>query len=145
MARISAHGDIVGTIDYVRQSKRYMSDGVILKNAGFGWKLAGKVKPGFDILEVYQKAKANHDALLEKRPALAAFRAAAHDACGLSKRWKLIAAIELMPDDADGVWSEACDGYGDNVYLSVDEVSELCRLYQACVAEGKEMQTATMA
>ena len=45
MAKISAHGAIVGTVEYVTRAKRYMSDGVILKNDGFGWKLYGKVKP----------------------------------------------------------------------------------------------------
>ena len=143
MAKLSAHGECVGTIDYISESKRYMSDGVILKNIGFGWKLAGKVKPYLNPLTVYQTAKAKYEIALESRPALAAYRKAIHEACGLSKRWKLVTAIELMPDDADGVWSEACDGYSDNVHLDVDEVAELCRLYSACVAEHKAMSEAT--
>jgi hypothetical protein len=143
MAKLSAHGECVGTIDYIRKSKRYMSDGVILKNIGFGWKLAGKVKPGFTPQAAFERARAAHDEALARRPALAAYRKAIHEACGLSKRWKLVMAIELMPDDADGVWSEACDGYSDNVHLDIDEVAELCRLYSACVAEGKAMSEAT--
>ena len=65
------------------------------------------------------------------KPAVAAYRAALRDMAGLSKRWKLHTAVTLMPDDPDGVWSEACDGYGDNVSADLDDVVELCRLYQA--------------
>jgi hypothetical protein len=142
MAKISAHGECVGTIDYVRKSKRYMSDGVVLKNIGHGWKLAGKLKPGLTPQDAYERARVAYDGELARRPALAAYRRAIHDACGLSKRWKLVSAIELMPDDADGVWSEACDSYGDNVHLDINEVSELCRLYSAAVAESKAMSDA---
>jgi hypothetical protein len=32
----------------------------------------------------------------------------------------------MMPDDCDGVWSECCDGYGDNIRADVDDVAKLC-------------------
>jgi hypothetical protein len=145
MAKLSSYGrTMVGEVEYIRKSKRYMSDGTVLKNIGFGWKVAGKVKAGYTPQQAFEMAKASHDKTLAERPALSAFRQAIHDACGLSKRWKLVAAIELMPDDADGVWSEACDGYGDNVHLDIDEVSELCRLYAACMAEGRAMRETTV-
>jgi hypothetical protein len=41
-----------------------------------------------------------------------------------------------MPDDCDGVWSEACDGYGDNVSADVDEVAQLCALYKLALSES---------
>jgi hypothetical protein len=40
MAKISAHGSVIGTVEYLTKAKRYMSDGVILKNSGFGWEIA---------------------------------------------------------------------------------------------------------
>jgi hypothetical protein len=137
MAKCSAHGTEIGTIYKSTSAKRYMSDGVILKNIGFGWKLYGKVKPGIDPKDAYSRAKTKYDEALALRPNLAAYIKELHDMAGLSKRWKLHAAVSLMPDDYDGVWSEACDGYNDNVSASVDEISHLCRLYQAAMAEAE--------
>ena len=42
-----------------------------------------------------------------------------------------------MPEDYDGVWSECCDGYSDNVHADIDEIAELCQLYLAAIEEGK--------
>ncbi len=140
MAKVSAHGAIVGTIDYLATSKRYMSDGTILRNQGFGWKLAGKVKPHVTPQVAYENAARRLADQLADQPALARYRQLLHEACGLSKRWKLTTAISLMPDDCDGVWSEACDGYGDNISLDVDEVAEICRAYLAAERERNARQ-----
>jgi hypothetical protein len=130
MAKVSAHGTILATVEYISTAKRYMSDGVILKNQGFGWKLHGKVKPGIDPQDAANRAVNHLAEQLRDKPAAAAYRKALHDLAGLNKRWKLHAAVQLMPDDCDGVWSECCDGYGDNVHADIDDVAELCRLYQ---------------
>lgn len=136
MAKLSAYGRIeIGTINKLTSAKRYMSDGTVLKNIGFGWKVSGKVKPGFTPQEAFAKSAANQARALAENPAYAAYYKALHCMAGLSKRWKLHAAIELMPEDCDGVWSEVCDGYGDNVHADVDEIGELCRLYLAAMAE----------
>ena len=136
MAKLSAHGRTeIGTVKRLTSSKRYMSDGTILKNAGFGWKILSKVKPSSTPQEAFAKSAANQARALAENPAYAEYYNALHGMAGLSKRWKLHAAIELMPEDCDGVWSEVCDGYGDNVRADVDEVGELCRLYLAALAE----------
>ena len=129
MAKVSAHGAIIGTVEYLTYAKRYMSDGVVLKNIGFGWKIGGKVKPGIDPATAYEAAKSRLAARLVELPAAAAYLRALHDMAGIGKRWKLHAAVQLMPDDPDGVWSEACDGYGDKVHADLDDICELCRLY----------------
>jgi hypothetical protein len=134
MAKVSAHGAIVGTVEYVTRAKRYMSDGVILKNDGLGWKLYGKVKPHLTPAEAYRHARDKLAARLAELPAMAAYIAELHAMAGQCKRWKLHTAVSMMPDDADGVWSEACDGYGDNVHADVDEVAKLCALYRAAMA-----------
>lgn len=141
MTKCSAHGSIVGTIEYMTHAKRYMSDGVILKNHGFGWKLAGKIKPGFTPEQATKIAQDGLAEQLAQKPAVAAYRKALHDLAGLGKRWKLHAAVQLMPDDCDGVWSECCDGYGDNVHADIDEVAELCRAYQ-CMVRMRDLVTA---
>lgn len=132
MAKLHAYGrTIVGEIIGLTRSTRYMSDGTLLRNIGFGWKVHGRVKDGFIVEEVFAKAKAKQEKALADHPSYAEYRRALHAMAGLSKRWKLHAAIELMPDDPDGVWSDACDGYGDNVHADIDEIVELCRIYRA--------------
>ena len=139
MARISAHGSIIGTVDYLTKSKRYMSDGVILKNAGFGWKLAGKVKPEYTPAQAYEISAASFAKRLGANPAAARYRRELHELAGLDKRWKLHAAVSMMPDDPDGVWSEACDGYCDNVHADIGEIVELCRWYKLALGEREEL------
>jgi hypothetical protein len=140
MAKLSAHGREVGTIHFLTKAKRYMSDGVVLKNIGFGWKIAGKIKDGITPEQAFNNASARAREYRADRPAYAAYRAELHNMAGLSKRWKLHAAIELMPGDADGVWSECCDGYGDNIHADINEVSRLCELYKASLREQQAQQ-----
>lgn len=142
MAKISAHGTAIGTIHYSASSKMYMSDGKVLKNNGHGWKLYSTVKPHLTPTEAYNRAVANRAAKLAERPHLAAWTKALIEAAPLSKRWKLKLAISMMPQDPDGVWSEVCDGYGDNVHLDVDEVAELCRLYLLAEVEFNSLKQA---
>lgn len=142
MAKLKVHGAEVGTIYTTTSAKRYMSDRVILKNIGFGWKLYGKVKPGIDPAEAFARAKAKREALLIEHPSFAAYVRELHDMAGLAKRWKLHAAVSAMPEDCDGVWSEACDGYSDNIHADIDEVAKLCRLYLVALTEAESMKKA---
>ena len=135
MAKISAHGQVIGTIDYIANSKRFMSDGCVLINHGTGWKVYGRVKPGVDIVEHFQKRSARHQELINTRPALAAYHAQMTK-IALSKRWRLNMALRMMSDDPDGVWSEVCDGYSGNLKLSIDQIVHLCKLYNAAIAEN---------
>lgn len=135
MAKMSAHGRTIGTVEFTTSAKRYMSDGVILKNQGFGWKRHGRVKDGITPEQAFNAQVERQEAVLDKHPTVAAYRKALHEVAGLSKRWKLHQAISMMPDDPDGVWSEVCDGYGDNVHADVKEIVRLCRLYQAAMRE----------
>ena len=142
MAKISAHGKVIGTVEYIAKTKRFMSDGTVLINQGFGWKVYGRCKPSLSINEVYEKARDSLDVKLATYPCTAEYRKGLHSLVGIGKRWKLHTAISLMPDDCDGVWSECCDGYGDNVHADVDEIANLCRLYNAALAE-KESKCGT--
>jgi len=143
MAKLSAYGRTeIGTIYKTTSAKRYMSDGTILKNIGFGWKVYAHVKPSVSPIQAYTNAQARQVQALAENPAYAAYVRELHSMAGLSKRWKLHAAIELMPEDYDGVWSEACDGYSDNVSASVDEIGHLCRLYLAAMAENQARKAA---
>lgn len=140
MAKISAHGTIIGTVYFTTSAKRYMSDGKVLENKGFGWKIGPKLKAEITTAQAYANAVERQAKFAEEHPSAAAYKRELHDMCGLAKRWKLHAAVQLMPDDADGVWSEVCDSYGDNISASVDEISALCRLYKAAIWEAKEQK-----
>lgn len=140
MAKLSAHGHEIGRVYYIASTLAYMSDGHVLRNAGNGWKQYRKVKAGITPEIAFASRKAQQEEFLAAHPAYAAFSKAVQKSAGLAVRWKLVAAIELMPSDPDGVWSEACDGYVDNVSLAVEEIAELCTLYRAVVAERARMQ-----
>lgn len=139
MAKVSAHGQEIGTLYGLTNAKRYMTDGHVLKNIGFGWKLGAKVKPDVSPQTAFENARARLETRLSEKPALAAYRKELHSMACLSKRWKLHSAVSIMPDDCDGVWSEACDGYRDNISADVDEVGNLCRLYKAALSESSDM------
>lgn len=131
MARVSAHGSIVGTVEYLASAKRYMSDGIVLRNTGFGWKLHGRVKAGLAPSVAYANAQRRLDEKLATHPALAAYRAALHDMAGLNKRWRLHAAVTRNPHDDDGVWADCCDGSYDAVKATSSEVAALCSAFRA--------------
>jgi hypothetical protein len=137
MAKLSAHGAIIGTIEYTAKTVRYMEDGKVLVNFGDGWKIRGKLKTGLSPQEAYAKAVKKQQDFLAARPAFRDYRILLHDLAPLSKRAKLHTCVEIMPDDCYGVWSDACDGYGDNIHASVDEVAALCAAYKAAIAEQK--------
>ena len=145
MAKLAAHGKEIGRVDYTDHSIAVFEDGHILKNGGFGWKLWRKLKVPTEAASFLARRIERQREVLAARPALRAYRAELHQMAGLCKRWKLRAALELMPDDPDGVWSEACDGYGDNVSADVSEVANLCRLYKDAIREAAELRDATSA
>ncbi len=146
MAKISAHGDVVGTIYFLTSAKRYMSDGHILKNAGFGWKLHAKIKVGIAPAYAFDRAKARQVDDKALNPAFHAYKIALHDICGLAKRWRVHSAITAMPDDYDGVWSTVCDTYShESISADVDEIATLCRLYSAAIAERQASSNSPVA
>jgi hypothetical protein len=127
MAKLSAHGKEVGRVVYTTSAKAYMSDGVILQNQGFGWKRYGtcRVSPA----EAYAVALAKQEELYERNPAIKEYRKLLHSLAGLGKAWKLHAAVQLLGDDVDGIWSECCDGFGGNITADIEEIKELVMWY----------------
>jgi len=139
MAKVSAHGTVVGTVYFTARAKRYMSDGAVLENSGHGWKLRGKLKAGLTPQAAYEAQLAKQREAEKTHPAAFAYRKELHDLAPLCKRWKLHAAVTMMPDDADGVWSEACDGFGDNIAADVDDIVRLCGLYRLAIKESENV------
>lgn len=140
MAKLSAHGSELGRLKFTTYTLAYMTDGKILRNCGDGWKLYKKCAPGVSPESAYSAALARRAEFAESHPAMMEYRKELHAIAGMGKAWKLHAAIELLGDDVDGIWSEACDGYGDNVHADVEEVAALARLYALAVAESKALR-----
>lgn len=138
MAKLSAHGKEIGRINYTTYSKAYFEDGVILKNEGRGWKVFGKCK--FSPQEAYENALEHHKRFTAARPCYATYRSYLHSLAGMGKAWKLHTAVTTLGDDIDGIWSEACDGYCDNVRASVEEIKHLVDLYQQAKREADTLQ-----
>jgi len=141
MAKLSVHGQEIGRITALTSVKAYFSDGKILKNIGFGWKLHAKVKDGIDPNYAYAKAVTRQNDFFEGKPALKEYKKALHTLAGMNKRWKLHQTITLMYDDADGVWAECCNGYSENVHADIAEISELCALYAEALNESNALNS----
>ena|ERR1035437_5664694 len=137
MAKISAHGETVGTVYFTTSAKRYMSDGRILINRGAGWKLGPKLKAGLTPVAAFERQAAAQTQYLIDNPAIAEYRKALHDLAGMNLRARLNMVVSMMPDDVDGVWSDCCDGYGDNVSASVEEIAALCMAYRVAARAVK--------
>lgn len=135
MAVLSKHGREIGRIEFSGHRKVFMADGSVLKDYGHGWKLTGKLKPGITPEAAFENAKANQARKHAESPALAEYVSFVRGLAPLSRRWRLIMALQMMPGDPDGVWSECCDGFGDHVGCDLDDIVKLCRLYQAAIAQ----------
>jgi len=135
MAKLSAqkNGNEIGRIKYLTYTKAYFDSGKVLVNRGHGWKVHGQVKAGNSPHEVFASQAAASQSYLQMRPAFAAYKSALHLQCALGEAWKLHMAIEMMPSDPDGVWSHCCGLQG------VNEIAELCRLYEASQREACEL------
>ena len=105
MAKLSAHGIEAGRIVYTTSTKAYMSDGKVLKNRGDGWKRFSTVKANWTPESALESSRAALARWEAANPAGLAYKRELHAIAPQGKRAKLHTIIQLMPDDADGVWS----------------------------------------
>ncbi len=133
MAKLSAHGrEELLRLEYPTHRLAVMSDGKILKNSGSGWKEFKRLKPEVKPVDYAIRTKATYDA----RPrSFHTYVKALIDAVTLENRWRLHTAIELMPTDPDGVWSELDDWNGPLV--EAYECRSLCELYLLALDDAK--------
>jgi hypothetical protein len=135
MAKLSAHGSKLFVANYAASKLAYMSDGTILRNQGDGWKTYKKVKPGVDICLHATNRCAAYTEFLDACPSWARFIKLMAGAAPHAKRHLLLVVIEMMPDDADGVWSHANDDLG--LALTCDDCQDLCYCYREGMKERK--------
>lgn len=141
MATLSKHGQI-GQIERLTFKVAYCHDGQILRNQGDGWKVWKRLKPEFasDPVGAFERAKARYAEKLATRPEFAAWRSMLHELVSFSHRWMVVTAIEMMPQDPDGVWSTLDDYSTLGIDLSIEDCVQLCRAYEAASAEAKAAQ-----
>jgi len=142
MARLCKHGQEIGRVETVGKTFAYFANGDVLANSDGSWRIHGKVKPESTPTQAYENHKAKIVRICREKPAYAEYRHAVMQAAPVSTRWKLLAAMEVLGDDIDGIWSETCDGYRDNLHLSVEEVAEVVRLRKAAELEKEQNATA---
>ena len=135
MASLSKHGQNI-QIEFLTTKKAYCSDGKILKNYGSGWKLWGKLKPGFDWQERAQMAKDNQKQYRSDHPAWAEFIKLVIQYCpSLKKRVYVMTGLEMCSNDPDGLYIDLDDNYETSNYLTFDDVNQLCKAYDQAQEE----------
>ena len=136
MATLQAHGTELFRWSGICFEKAYMSDGTLLKNRGYGWKVHGKVKAGLDPVTVAESAKNRQAAMRLERPALENLRRVMVEVGGgLKNRVMIDMAFDCMPDDPDGVWAELDDNWETRGKYTFEDIMEIYRARQACQAE----------
>lgn len=140
MATLTAHGKEVGRFYGLVTVKSYMEDGTVMLHDGLGWRKYAILKPGLTPEQAVKNKSARESAILKEYPFFAEYRRALHELAPQSKRWALHGAVTMMPNDPDGVWSTMVDCIGPRTRLSVgiDEIVDLCRIYQSSVCEREE-------
>ena len=134
MATLYKHGQTLGHFEYANYRTAHMSDGKILRNQGSGWKLFRAVKPGIDPKQHFidkQKTRAERES---ECPAWAAYIKGLCSTIRLERRWMLHAAVELLGNDIDGIWSEM-EMHGESVNL--EDLKSLSENYELGQAELK--------
>lgn len=119
-------------IHQVYADKRYLDNGAIEKTYdGKTWKKYRQVKPGVDVAGHTAKALRLFDERLTKQPFYREFRALMISLTdNLEDRTKIILAIDLMPDDLDGVYSTLQDEGIDLSFEDIQQVAEAYDLYK---------------
>ena len=137
MAKLCANGTEVGRIHYTTSDISYRSNGKLLKNSGFGWKVYGKLKKEFSPIEAYNRVKTAQESKITQNPAYKDYHKAI-TSIPLSRRWKLLSALNVLGDDYDGVYSTLGDEYDcDFSYEEIEEIGKLKEAYENRVKKEK--------
>ena len=138
MAKLQAHGRELYRWEGAAFKKVYMSDGTILKNNGYGWKVSGKIKAEFTPQEVADRARARYAQMKKDRPALFGYVQIMRQIGGSLKNRRLLTiAFDYMPEDPDGVWAELDSGWETRGRYTFDDINQIYRADLAAIEEQK--------
>jgi hypothetical protein len=132
MATLSKNGSEVFRVDALKYSLSFRSNGKVLKNEGFGWKVL-KLSMSFE------SALEKHKALQENLSrAYLDYRRAVQAEFPLPVRWQYLTLRDLLGDDLDGIYSDLQDR---QIYTDLDTLREIHDLYLAYRADVDARKT----
>jgi hypothetical protein len=124
MATLSKQGTELVRFDQLKTSYSIRSNGKVLKNEGFGWKLCA-LKPGKTAQDLRTSLE-NREASLS--PEYRAYRKAVQAEFPLSERWQYLTLRDLLGSDLDGIYTDLQDR---RIYTDLDTLQELRELQLA--------------
>lgn len=131
MATLSKNGVETARVELLRKTYSFRSNGKVLKNDGFGWKLV-TLKAGVtpdQFLANLRSREANLTPLFRE------YRARVQSEFPLSIRWRYLEMSFLLDGDIDGIWAHL-DDHG--IHVDLETLRELDLLRQALEREDKE-------
>lgn len=131
MAVLSKNGTEVFRVDALEYSLSFRSNGKVLKNDGFGWKLVVLAMPFADALAKHQKLQSNIPR------AYADYRRAVQAEFPLPVRWQYLTLRDLLGDDLDGICTDLQDRGIHTDLETLRELHDLHRIYRADVDARK--------
>lgn len=131
MATLSKNGIETHRVELLRKTYSFRSNGKILKNEGFGWKLV-TLKEGVSPDQFLANLRSREEKL---SPLFREYRARVQSEFPLSIRWKYLELANLMDGDIDGIWAHLDD---DGIHVDLETLRELDLLRQALEREDKE-------
>lgn len=124
MATLSKNGFEIARYDQLRISYSIRSNGKILKNEGFGWKLV-KLKEGISAAAFHERLERIE---IKLSPIFLKYRKAVQSEFPLSVRWQYLTLRDLLGSDIDGIWSDLDDR---GIHTDIETLRELHHLYEA--------------
>jgi hypothetical protein len=118
MATLSKNGTEIVRFDRLKASYSIRSNGKVLKNEGFGWKLCA-LKPGKTAQDLRLSLETREATL---SPEYRAYRKAVQAEFPLSERWQYLTFRDLLCSDLDGIYTELQDR---QIYTDLDTLREL--------------------
>lgn len=118
MATLSKNGEELVRFELLKASYSIRSNGKVLKNEGFGWKLCA-LKPGKTAQDMRTSLETRE---LTLSPEYRAYRKAVQAEFTLSERWQYLTLKNLLGSDIDGIYSDLQDR---RIYTDLNTLQEL--------------------
>ena len=134
MATLSKNGRELARFDQLKTSYSIRSNGKVLRNEGFGWKVC-TLKEGWT-LETFRARLEEIESKVSESYRI--YRAAVQAEFPLPVRWQYLTLSDLLGDDLDGIYSDLQDR---QIYTDLDTLRELYDLHQAYRAEFEARKT----
>ena len=131
MATLSKNGVETARVELLRKTYSFRSNGKVLKNDGFGWKLV-TLKQGVSPDQFLANLKAREAGL---SPLFREYRALVQSEFPLSIRWRYLEMANLLDEDVDGIWAHL-DDHG--LHVDLETLQELNLLRQSLEREDKK-------